>query len=153
MSFALTYKLGQLCDVLSKTRLQVSSLVLMNNVDLSQLVQKLLYCRIELCSLLLVSHVAQLANGIAHSLCIVLVMQSLLLVLTDSLYWWFVICHLYVLFLYSLLMFVVPSRVELLFREWKSLVLTDRRRDHCLFAGAKLLLLFESCKFFCENFR
>ena len=25
--------------------------------------------------------------------------------------------------------FVVPSRIELLFREWKSLVLTDRRRD------------------------
>jgi len=36
--FASTYKLGQLSDVLCKTRLQVCSLVLVNNVDLSQLV-------------------------------------------------------------------------------------------------------------------
>ena len=33
---------------------------------------------------------------------------------------------------------VVHSRVELLFREWKSLVLTDRRMDHSRFAGAKV---------------
>lgn len=36
--FASTYKLGQLSDVLCKTRLQVCSLVLVDNVDLSQLV-------------------------------------------------------------------------------------------------------------------
>ena len=38
LSFASTYKLGQLSDVLCKTRLQVCSLVLVDNVDLSQLV-------------------------------------------------------------------------------------------------------------------
>ena len=78
-------ELSELGDMLSQTRLQVSSLVCVDNVYLSQLVQKFLNSRIKLNSLFLVCHIAQLTDGIAHSLCIVLIVQSLLLVLTDSL--------------------------------------------------------------------
>jgi len=38
LSFCFDYELGQLSNVLCKTRLQVCSLVVVDNVDLSQLV-------------------------------------------------------------------------------------------------------------------
>ena len=120
--------------MLAESRLQISCLVLVDNVSLCQLVQHLLYNRVELNSLFLIRHATQLANSVTHSLCIISVVQGLNLVLTDSLQWWFVISP---SLFSSFILLVVPSRVELLFREWKSLVLTDRRRDHSWFCGCK----------------
>ena len=73
--------LAELADM----QTQVCSFVLVDNVSLCQLVQHFLNRRIELYCLFLVRHCAQLANCITHSLCVVSVVQSLNLVLTDSL--------------------------------------------------------------------
>lgn len=77
--------LSQCSYVLAESRLQISCLVLVDNVSLCQLVQHLLYNRVELNSLFLIRHATQLAYSVTHSLCIISVVQGLNLVLTDSL--------------------------------------------------------------------
>jgi hypothetical protein len=84
--YAWTLCLSQLVDVNAKARLQVCSLVLVDDVGLSQLVKHLLNLRVQSDSLFLVSHGAQLTNGIAHGLCIILVVKRPFLLLADSLH-------------------------------------------------------------------
>ena len=57
----------------------------MDDVALCELVQHLLYARIQLGSLVLVGHGTQFANSVAHGLCIVVIVQGFNFVLTDSL--------------------------------------------------------------------
>ena len=71
--------------MVAQTGLQVGSLILVNNVVLCQLVQHLLYFGIQSIGLLLVGHGTQFTNSVAHGLCIVVVVLSLFLVLTNSL--------------------------------------------------------------------
>ena len=153
------YVLSQFVDMLAKTWLQVCSLVLVDNVGLSQFIQHLLYAGIQLDCLFFVSHCTQFTYSITHSLGVIAVVQRSRLCLTNSLHGWF---NFLKLGLTQLLLplrilsdppapchesttweslvsaslrddgLVVPRRVELLFREWKSLVLTDRRRDRSL---------------------
>ena len=68
-----------------QARLQVSGLVLVDDVGLGQLVEHLLNLGVEGYGLVLVSHGAQLANGVAHGLGIVLVVQGPGFCLADSL--------------------------------------------------------------------
>ena len=78
--------LAQFVDVQAKARLQVSGLVLVDDVRLSELVQHLLHFGVEGRSLVLVCHGAQLANGVAHGLSIILVVKCPFLFLADSLH-------------------------------------------------------------------
>ena len=77
--------LTQLLDVTSQLALQVSSLVLVDDVDLSQLVQSLLNAGVQFDSCSLICSGAQLANSITHGLSVISVVESSLLLLTDSL--------------------------------------------------------------------
>ena len=104
----------------------------MNNVYFRKFIKHLLQGWIQLNSLFLIRDVTELANSVTHCLCVISIVQSLHLVLADSFKWWFMICHLYFLFL-----FVVSRGIEPLLQEWKSCVLADRRRDHLLFCGCK----------------
>jgi len=75
----------QLVDLQSELRLQVGSLVLVDNVTLSQLVQHLLNNRVHLHCFFLIGHCTQLANSITHGLGVISVVQRSRLRLTDSL--------------------------------------------------------------------
>ena len=77
-------ELAQLFDVKAEARLQVCSLVFVDDVHLCELVQHLLNSGVHLHSLFLVCCSAQLANSVAHRLCIISVMQVSHFVLTDS---------------------------------------------------------------------
>ena len=77
--------LAQLLDVTSQLALQVSSLVLVDDVNLSQLVQSLLNAGVQFDCCSLICCGAQLANSITHGLCVISVVESSLLLLTDSL--------------------------------------------------------------------
>lgn len=77
--------LAKLCDMRAEARLKVCSLIFVDDVSLSKLVQHLLDRGVQLDCLFLVAQCAQLAHGIAHGLCIVFVVQSLHLILTDAL--------------------------------------------------------------------
>ena len=72
-------------DLLHQLGLEVGSLVLVDDIGLSQLVKHLLHRRIQLHSLFLVGHSAQLANCIAHGLAIITVVLVASLGLTNSL--------------------------------------------------------------------
>ena len=76
--------LAEACNMLAEARLEVSRLVLMDDVGLCQLVKHFLDARIKLNCFVLVCHSAQFANSIAHGLCIISVVQSSRLCLTDS---------------------------------------------------------------------
>ena len=76
--------LAEACNMLAEARLEVSRLVLMDDVGLCQLVKHFLDARIKLNCFVLVCHSAQFANSIAHGLCIIFVVQSSRLCLTDS---------------------------------------------------------------------
>ena len=78
--------LSQLVDVKSEARLEVSGLVLVDNVGLSQLVQHLLYLRIQSDSLFLVGHSAELAHCVTHRLCVIVIVKRPFLLLADSLH-------------------------------------------------------------------
>jgi len=77
--------LSELLDMTSQLGLQVGSLVLVDDVHLSQLVQHLLDSGVLLLGLSLVGGSTQCAHSSAHSLCIVTVVEAALLLLTDSL--------------------------------------------------------------------
>ena len=77
--------LCQFADMTTQTRLQVGSLVLVDNVGLCQFVQHLLNAGVKLDSLFLVSHSTQFAHCYTHRLCVILIMELFLPVLTDSL--------------------------------------------------------------------
>ena len=79
------YSLSQLVHMQGKARLEVSSLVGMDDVGLSQLVKHLLHQWQQLLGLSLVGSGAELAHCIAHSLCIVAVVLGASLGLTQSL--------------------------------------------------------------------
>ena len=81
----LCWLLSELVDVSRQLGLQVCSLVLVDKVCLCQLVQHLLYFRIQRYSLSLVVSCTQLANSITHCLTVVSVVESSLLLLSDSL--------------------------------------------------------------------
>ena len=76
--------LRHLVDLAREARLQVSGLVLVDDVGLCQLIQHLLHAGVKLRSLVLVGHSTQLAYGITHGLGVILVVKLLLLVLADS---------------------------------------------------------------------
>ena len=76
--------LAEACNMLAEARLEVSRLVLVDDVGLCQLVKHFLDARIKLNCFVLVCHSAQFANSIAHGLCIISVVQSSRLCLTDS---------------------------------------------------------------------
>ena len=76
--------LAEACNMLAEARLEVSRLVLVDDVGLCQLVEHFLDARIKLNCFVLVCHSAQFANSIAHGLCIISVVQSSRLCLTDS---------------------------------------------------------------------
>jgi hypothetical protein len=78
-------ELRELLDVLRELALEVGSLVLVDEVGLSQLVEHLLHDGILLLSLGLVGCGAELADGSAHRLAIVAIVEAALLLLTDSL--------------------------------------------------------------------
>ena len=67
------------------TRLQVSGLILVNNVALSQFVEHLLHLRQQSLSLSGVSHGTKLANGITHCLGVIAIVQAACGRLTNSL--------------------------------------------------------------------
>ena len=69
----------------SKARLDIGSLILVNDVGLGQLVQHLLDGGIHLYGLFLVGYGTQFAHSVAHGFGVVLVMQRPCLLLTDSL--------------------------------------------------------------------
>ena len=77
--------LSQLLDVTSQLRLQVCSLILMNNVYLGELVQSLLntWEQLDSCSLVFCS--TQFAYSITHGLSVIPVVESSFLLLADSL--------------------------------------------------------------------
>ena len=77
--------LAQLGNVASELRLQVRSFVLVDDVYLGQLIHTLLYVGLHVHSGSLVGVCADLANSITHGLRVVSVVQSSLLLLTDSL--------------------------------------------------------------------
>ena len=77
--------LAELMDVAGQLGLQVGSLVLVDDVCLSQFVQHLLDDGILLFSLGLVGSSTKLADGCTHVLCVVAVVQTTLLLLTDAL--------------------------------------------------------------------
>ena len=77
--------LTELLDVLAQLRLEVCSLVLVDDVNLSQLVQSLLHAWVHCDSLFLVCCSTKLANCVTHCLSVVAVVKSSLLLLTDSL--------------------------------------------------------------------
>lgn len=75
----------EFCDVCAELRLQVSSLVLVDVVSLSELVQHFLNSRVHSLSFSLISGCAELTNCVTHSLSIVSVAQSSGFSLSDSL--------------------------------------------------------------------
>mgnify|MGYP003554449368 FL=1 len=75
----------EFCDVSAELRLQVSSLVLVDVVSLSELIQHLLNSRIHSLSFSLISCCAELTNCVTHGLCVVSVAQSSGFSLSDSL--------------------------------------------------------------------
>ena len=77
--------LAELIDVYSQTGFQIGGFVGVDDMYLGQLVKHLLNGRIQLYSFVLVGGSTELAHGVAHSLCIVLVVQSPYLGLTYSL--------------------------------------------------------------------
>jgi len=77
--------LSEFLDVVSKLRLQVGSLVLVDELGLCEFVEHLLHDRILLLSFGLVGRSAELADCRTHSLTIVAVVEAALLLLTDSL--------------------------------------------------------------------
>ena len=77
--------LSELLDMTSQLGLEVGSLVLVNDVHLSQLIQHLLDSGVLLLGLSLVGSSTQCAYSSAHSLSIVTVVEAALLLLTDSL--------------------------------------------------------------------
>ena len=85
LTFLCFFAILKFVDVSGKTGLDVSGLVLVDNIGLSQLVQHLLYTGVQLCCLFFVGHSTQFANSITHGLGIIVVMLCLFLVLTNSL--------------------------------------------------------------------
>ena len=77
--------LRQFVDVDRQLRLQVSSLVLVDDVNLSQLIQHLLYLWVHGNGFSLVCSCTELSNGVTHSLSVIAVMKSSLFFLSDSL--------------------------------------------------------------------
>ena len=75
----------KLLDVACKLRLEVRSLVLVNDVHLCKLVEHLLYGGVHRLGLSLVCCCTQFTHSSAHSLCIVAVVEATLLLLADSL--------------------------------------------------------------------
>ena len=78
--------LRQCVDVDRQLRFQVSCLVLVDDVNLSQLIQHLLYFREHACCLSLVGSSTKLTNRVTHCLSVVSVVESSLFLLTDSFY-------------------------------------------------------------------
>ena len=77
--------LSELSDVLSCARLEVCSLLPVDDVLLSKLVEHLLELWEHCLSCFLVLLVAEVAEVVAHSLSVVAVVKSALLVLADAL--------------------------------------------------------------------
>ena len=77
--------LAELLDVECQLGLQVGSLVLVNDVDLCELVERLLNAGVHLCCDGLVGRGTKLAHCITHGLGVIAVVESSLLLLTDAL--------------------------------------------------------------------
>ena len=77
-------RLSQLVDVQSQLRLQVVSLVLVDNVCLSQLIQHLGDSGVHSNGFCLVCSSTELTNSISHGLTIISVVKSSCLFLSDS---------------------------------------------------------------------
>lgn len=78
--------LGQLIDVIHHTALNVSCLILVNNVLFSKLIQHLLHFRQKFYGSCFVSCSAELTNRITHCLGVISVVQSARRRLTNSFY-------------------------------------------------------------------
>lgn len=91
-------KLSELVNVLSELRLEVSSLVSVDDTALSELIEKLSSFRKHSSSLSLISGLAEIAYVVTHGLCVVVIEEIVLLSLTDSLQGRLMVCHLFVCF-------------------------------------------------------
>ena len=78
-------RLAELVDVEHEAGLDVGCLVLVDGVALSELVKHLLYLGEKFYGFSLVGGSTELANSVTHGLSVVTVVESLLLLLTDSL--------------------------------------------------------------------
>ncbi len=118
--------LSQLGYIFHSARLEVSGFPPMDDVILCKFIQHLLHLWIHFKSYFLVFFCTELTQCVTHCLCVIAVVQSTLFILAYALNCRFVVCH-YLVFIYlpdcepqlvlSILRFVVPSRIELLFRE------------------------------------
>ena len=77
--------LAELLDVLHQFALQVGSLVLVNDIGLCQFIKGFLNTGIHLNCNGLIGRSTKLAHRITHGLCVVSVVESSLLLLTDAL--------------------------------------------------------------------
>ena len=108
----MSLSLRELVDVDLEAALEVGGLVLVDNADLREFVDHSVHLRSTLLGSFLVSGVAEVADRVPRSLCIIVVMQSVPLVLARSPLCGFRVCH-YFIFLFL----VVGRRIELLLRE------------------------------------
>jgi len=84
---------GELAHMEHDARLDVRSLVLVNDVRLSELIEHLLYFRKKFNCYSFVGSSAELANCVTHSLSVVTIVQATSGGLTNSFHRGFVICH------------------------------------------------------------
>ena len=136
-------------DLLLEFRFQVSGLVLVDDGTLGELVDDGNHLGQTLGSDLLVLKGAEIAQGIAHGLGVVTVLDSFLLVGTDSFFCRAVMCHNSLLnFLFYC--FVVRAGFEPAILRMKILrPRPTRRTDHfALKAGAKIPTFFGLAKYF-----
>lgn len=94
VSFAKTVELSELVNVLSELRLEVCSLVGVDDVTLSELIQHLSSLREHSSSFCFVGSLAEIANEVTHGLSVVAVQKVALLSLADSLQGGLMVCHL-----------------------------------------------------------
>ena len=78
--------LSELLDITCELGFQVRSLILVNEVCLGELVEHLLHSGELLLGLSLLGSSTELADSCTHSLCVVAIVKTSLLLLTDSFY-------------------------------------------------------------------